>query len=234
MTRFRLITEGVTDQAVIENILYGCCGEDISIAELQPLRDQKDSFGNWIAVFSYCASSKFEEAFQFTDYIVIHIDTDRCEDKNFDVPRQEEGVTLSPRQLIERVELKLREKIGQKVWEAFGERIIFAIAVDSIECWLLPLYAKAPHNAKYQNCLDTLNRERAKQKFARPLGKRYRDYQEASRKYSKPRTLKECCQVNDGLQTFIENLQRRDLDRFDEEVPDAEVKTGEGDETATA
>ncbi len=213
MPIFRLITEGVTDQAVIENILAGCCGAEVSVVPLQPLGDathhgQVQSFGGWEAVFLYCASSEFEQAFQFEGYVVIHLDTDRCEDPHFDVPRRENGVVLSPRELIARVAQKLQEKIGARVWQAFQERILLAIAVDSIECWLLPLYARPPHNTKYQNCLDTLNRELVKQNFG-VIGKRYRDYQTASRKFSKPRTLAECYRLNEGLQIFVENVRQR-------------------------
>ena len=74
MATFGLITEGKTDQIVIDNILAGYFNSrDIDINELQPLRDETDknrseTFGGWYRVFEYCRSIRFKEAFQFNDY----------------------------------------------------------------------------------------------------------------------------------------------------------------------
>jgi len=217
MTRFGIVSEGVTDQAVLETILTGCCGQDIELSPLQPLGDethrgQKESFGNWLAVLEYCASGEFEAAFQFVDYVIVHIDTDVCEETHFDVPRRENGEDLSPLDLINRVAQKLQQQIRPKVWEDFHECIIFAIAVDSIECWLLPLHARDPYKTRYQGCLSTLSHHLKLKNLRVNLGSRnYRDYQEVSKGYSKRRTLRECYQLNDGLQVFIEGLQERGL-----------------------
>ena len=55
MASFALITEGITDQAVLENILTGLYGEDVEVNPLQPLRDatdtsrvKSDSFAGWL------------------------------------------------------------------------------------------------------------------------------------------------------------------------------------------
>ena len=61
MSTFALITEGVTDQVVIENILIGMFGEDVFVHPLQPIYDETDSsrieaFGGWQSVFRYCES----------------------------------------------------------------------------------------------------------------------------------------------------------------------------------
>ena len=82
MPSFALITEGITDQIVIENILYGFVGDlEIDINPLQPLRDETDenrasNFGNWHKVLEYCSSDRFKNALQFNDFIVVQIDTD--------------------------------------------------------------------------------------------------------------------------------------------------------------
>jgi len=85
MTTFGLIAEGITDQVVIENILIGYFNNpDIVVNPLLPLRDETDknrieNYSNWLKVFDYCASSKLKEAFQFSDYLIIQVDTDTSE-----------------------------------------------------------------------------------------------------------------------------------------------------------
>lgn len=64
MTTFGLITEGITDQEVITNILFGYYDNpDLDITELQPLKDETDSkksanFGGWGNLLEYCKSKK--------------------------------------------------------------------------------------------------------------------------------------------------------------------------------
>ncbi|RLC05215.1 MAG: hypothetical protein DRI57_27700 [Deltaproteobacteria bacterium] len=66
MKTYALITEGRTDQAVIENILYGFLGSyDADINWLLPLRDDTDmnrteNFSNWEEKAVSC-KSQFEK-----------------------------------------------------------------------------------------------------------------------------------------------------------------------------
>ena len=65
MTNFGLITEGLTDQIVIENILRGYFkNPDLDIRPLQLERDKDDEnkftgYGSWSQVFAYCRSRDF-------------------------------------------------------------------------------------------------------------------------------------------------------------------------------
>ena len=67
MKKFGLVSEGVTDQEVISNILYGFYNNpDIIINELQPLRDETDNKkyrntdGGWGNLLEYCKSDVFK------------------------------------------------------------------------------------------------------------------------------------------------------------------------------
>ncbi len=68
MKEFGIVTEGITDQVVLENILYGFFKDkDLPVDPLSPLRDATDrnkaaTSSNWIEVFEYCKSSRFKEA----------------------------------------------------------------------------------------------------------------------------------------------------------------------------
>ena len=138
MISFGLIAEGLTDQIVIEDILAGYLNSAyIEVTPLQPKRD-KSKIGGWTLVFDYCRSKKFQEAFQFIDYIIIQIDTDVSED--YGVAKQDENGEFTPQQLIAKVIEKFRSAIGDNFYSRYQPQIIFAISVHSIECWLLPLY----------------------------------------------------------------------------------------------
>ena len=156
MISFGLVTEGITDQEIISNILSGYFDNpDILVNELQPLRDETDrnkstNFGGWGNLLEYCKSDVFKSAFQTTSFIIIHIDTDICEDYN--VSKKQGGIDLSVNQLVDQVKNLFIEIIGPDFYEKNSKRIIFAIAVHSIECWLLPIYYNDHRKNKIVNC----------------------------------------------------------------------------------
>lgn len=220
MTTFGFITEGVTDQIVIEYVLNGFFDtNDIDINELQPLRDETDksrsqNYDGWTLVFEYCSSTKFKEAFQFNDYIIIQIDTDVSEEKNYDVSKRDEnGVELEPADLIKKVREKFEALIGEEFFHAHEEKIIFAISVHSIECWLLPIYFNDNRKSKIVNCLGTLNREIGKkEKFTIDPKNKNADYYDAiSKTFRKHETLNRLCKENPSFNIFIEEIQKRNI-----------------------
>lgn len=216
MTSFGLITEGPTDQIVIENILSGYFDNpDIDFRPFLPLRDETDknrieNYGGWTRVFEYCGSSKFQEAFQFVDYIIVQIDTDTSEEKGYDIPKIEDGKELSIEEIIEKVCEKLRNLIGAEFYDEFSEKIIFAISVHCLECWLLPLYYTDKKKAKYKNCLDTLNQALRKEGFTIDA-KTAEYYDSISRKYLKHKTLMSKYKNNPSLKIFVEEVEKRDI-----------------------
>jgi hypothetical protein len=93
MASFMLITEGPTDQEVIESILTGHFGEEPDFPFRRPLRDVTDEFrqgspGGWERVFEHCEHGEelLREDLQINDYLIIQIDTDCGEERNFGVP----------------------------------------------------------------------------------------------------------------------------------------------------
>lgn len=215
MTTFALITEGLTDQIVIENILSGYFNtNDLIVNPLQPERnkdnDNKSGHGGWTLVFQYCESEDFKKAFQFNDYLIIHIDTDVSEDINYGISHQDKNGELSPEQLIEKVKEKFNSLIGEDFYSKYYDRIIFAIAVHSTECWLLPLYCnKKAHKQKIVHCLDTLNLAiNKKNKFTIDKDAKNPDYYRIiSDPYSKHKTLIKHYPNNPSLKIFIEEIK---------------------------
>jgi hypothetical protein len=217
MPKFGLITEGITDQIVIENILVGYFDNpDIIVNPLQPLRDETDkslmaNYGGWTLVFDHCCSEKFQDAFSFNDFVIIQIDTDTCDEKGYDISKTEVGTgrELSPEELIEKVCQKLKELIGIDFFNEVQDRVIFAIAVHSAECWLLPIYYEDKNSSDTKNCLNRLNRILAKRENFTISAKDTDYYDAISRKYLKQKFLMAKYKDNPSLKIFIEEIIKR-------------------------
>ncbi len=216
MPTFGLITEGVTDQHVIAAILEGCFDpEEIDVSPFSPIADNTykhapQSFSNWELVLEYCASPKFAEAFPFVDYIVVQIDTDQCDDPRFGVQKHDEGHLLPVEEIVTRVAAKLQQQIGDAVWDMYHERILFAVAVDTIECWLLPLYVvEAKGKARTLNCLEFLNRSLLKKNLRpiNPQSKEPRLYEKLADPYSRGSELAKHGGKNPSLAIFLERVK---------------------------
>lgn len=78
MTRFALITEGITDQAVLEYILDGLTEGNAITTALRPQRDATDAsrvaegtFSNWELVFDFLRSDDIIDAVDTNDFVII-------------------------------------------------------------------------------------------------------------------------------------------------------------------
>jgi hypothetical protein len=130
MVDFGLVTEGITDQAVIENILYGYFNDpDLLIQPLQPDRD-KDAFGGCDKVFEYCESQEFIEALGSCSYVIIHLDTDISE--RFGIPQYEKERDLTVEEMRDRIIAKFQELIGKECgnfqYEEYQDKFIGCIS----------------------------------------------------------------------------------------------------------
>lgn len=219
MPSFGLVSEGKTDQIVIGNILSGYFDDpDIDVRPFLPLLDETDknrveNFSNWKLVLDYCQSSKFKEALQIVDYLIVQIDTDTCEEPHYEISKHDSGRELLPEELIEKVSQKLQNLIGKDFYDKYSEQIIFAVSVHEIECWLLPLYYTDRRKEKFKGCLDTLNQElNKKEKFRiNPKDKNCDHYETISRKYLKHKVLMSKHKDNPSFKIFIEELEKREI-----------------------
>ena len=203
MLKFGLISEGVTDNAVLENILIGYFNEDISgyINHLQP---PPSASGGWSRVLKYCSSSDFKNDFTDNDFMVIQIDTDKSFDAPFDVSHEENGVKLSVEQLIKKIKERFRrlfeEAFDTNFITEFNNRILFAIAIHSTECWLLPLYYKNnAEKAEIKNCYEQLNKK------IKGLQKTLKIYDTISADFCFPKKLNKASLENPSFKVFLEN-----------------------------
>ena len=216
MINLGLITEGLTDQIVIENILRGYFNNpDLDITWLQPERDENDEnkftgYGSWSQVFAYCRSIDFQLSFQSNDYIIIQIDTDVSEE--YGIPQQDENGEFTPEELIVKVIEKFKQEIGEDFYSKCQQQIIWAISVHSIECWLLPLYYQdKKKKSKFKNCLETLNKELIKKHNFRIDAKNPEYYRTISKQYSKHKVLMGCYKDNPSLNSFLVEIESKKI-----------------------
>jgi hypothetical protein len=216
MPSFAIISEGITDFKILENILEGYFSEneeEVFVNEV-PLSDDATSRGSalppggWTLVMRALRQGRHREALQNNDYVVVHIDTDVAEEAGYDVSRRDaRGQVLSPEELIEKVRFRLIAEMGSESHAQCASRIIFAIAVDSIECWLLPLLydGEAAKKAKITGCLNAADRKL--ERMNRPLlNKDPTNYERESRLYAKYRELMAHRGENPSLDVFVTNL----------------------------
>jgi hypothetical protein len=228
MRRFAIISEGITDQAVIENILIGYFAQE----EEEPtfkrvgLGDDRASAkgstppGGWEWVLRALEQGKHVAPLATNDYLVIHIDTDRCDAPGFDVSRREGEKVLDAAELVARVCAKLEGLMGKEFCQEYGSKLVFAIAVDEVECWLLPLLVEKNKRGKITGCLKAANHalKLGKEKSLSPGDqKSLRRYDEVSAPYRKHARLLSCSPENPSLAIFVDRLREIPVDIAPEE-----------------
>ena len=214
MAKFGLITEGITDQIVIENILCGFYKDyedlDEDISAIEPPRDETDKqqghseFGTgWSAIFSYLSEKRFRDDVDNSEHVIIQIDTDIAEDFNCSINQNQ---TIE--EIIECTMQKMIEKIDEKeiFYEENKGKIIFAISIHSLECWILPIYSQK--NEVIHKCFDKLNIEVPKVSKKLKVNKTYNDYDKLSRIFVKHKELMKIKSKNSSFEIFIDNLPK--------------------------
>ncbi len=211
MASFAIIAEGPTDQRVIENIVCGFMSAGDGPLVVNDVQPPPNSPGGWTLVLSALRDGEVGRALKFNDYVIVHIDTDVCDQPGFDVPRRIGGRELSTDELTAAVAARLASLIGE-VFESQREHILFAIAVDSIECWLLPILfeSQTAKAAKSTGCMDAAND--ALRAANRPLLKKGDDkliegYRACSADYLKKKVLLKHSKRNPSLKRFVAELE---------------------------
>jgi hypothetical protein len=224
MNEFAVVSEGVTDYAVLKNILIGWFKDQSGEPFLKPYQPDPTAtgesmwqkFGNWENVLRYLKEKKHRDALEFSDYLIVQIDTDQSEHPGFAVPQAEAGVPLGPLVMVQRVKERLKSIIGNDDMVFYEGRILFAICVRELECWLLPLWDDAKA-AKCTGCLGALNAALAKanEHTINPAQKDPRRYEEVSREYRKRARLIEKGPKSPSLGDFLSELANRGIKLVD-------------------
>lgn len=192
MTTFALISEGLTDQIILERMIEQICGkmfeDGVDINPLQPLRDTTDTaaapHAGWELVFEYCRE-RAADALAANDYVVIHLDTDQGDHPNFGVPLTHQGVDRSYNDLIKNAIARIAVQLGNALYTTHAKRFLFAISVHSMESWLLLCLFDRDEP---KNSMDRLNR-RLRENNKAPLVKEVRAYQQIARGIKRKRLM---------------------------------------------
>jgi hypothetical protein len=221
MTTFGIIAEGHTDQLVIEHVLLGFfADQDIEpeVNYLQPPRniDSGDTPpAGWTLVFQHLEAGGHRKALQANDYLIVHIDTDVCDEVGFDVPRRCEGRELNCDELADAVTARLQAQMGPEFVAAHGQRVLFAVAVNATECWLLPLVSPTKAT-KIAGCLSAANlalRKAGNDPLSAADGRQKspRCYRQVAAAYKKKKVLDKAGRQNPSLARFLDALAGRGI-----------------------
>ncbi|MEA3288631.1 MAG: phage tail protein [Campylobacterota bacterium] len=206
MAKFGLACEGITDHIVIENILCGFYKDyddlDEDIQAFQPAYDEttkkqkEDQHGGWEILLEYLSEKRFRDDVLNSEYVIVQIDTDISDHTNFGVQKDTSCIET----FINNISTRLIESIDDKIsfYEENKEKIIFAISVHSLECWLLTIYKKDEIN----NCFKRLQREDQKLEVI----KNYKSYEKLSKPFVKNKDLVKYISKNKSLEVFTNSL----------------------------
>lgn len=220
MTTIGIFSEGRTDQKVIEQVLLGFFDRADALEinsffpPVVPLPGEPEE-GGWTVLKRRLLDGHHRQALQFNDYLVIHIDTDVCEEKGYDVARRDSttGVDLEPDALRKAVIARVVEWMGADFCEKYGERLLFAVAVDTIQCWLLPLLEGQPAKQRKTTGCDAAVNAALKRAGRDSLAKdKLRRYAEEAEPYSKRKTLMAKGPLNPSLRAFLDELAARNIE----------------------
>ena len=138
------------------------------------------------------------------EYIVIQIDTDVCEEYGVKHDLTDTGSFWE----------NIRENLSNRLPEEFDKsKLIFAICIDEIECWLIPFVDTNKKNCVNTNhCVNMVNKGiKGKDLFIDADNKNSDGaksaYDYILKQKKKTDELKECSEFNFGFKRFIEQLE---------------------------
>jgi hypothetical protein len=203
--RFGIVCEGFTDKPTIKNILCGYFSiqnPNREIAELQPPFGQTDG-GGWRPLLQYLTSLRFQDDVLNNEVVILHIDTDVSMD--FDVPHVDNnGNELSVEDLVRNISNKLISKINEGLLDFYTDnanKIIFAISIHSIECWLVAYYAE---HAEIHNCFEVLRMVKLPNNIQ--VSKKQRTYEKLSQPFLDLDNIHIVAQKSPSFHLFIQQL----------------------------
>ncbi len=206
--RFAIASEGRTDYIVLKNLLIGFFKDkSLPITRLRP--KDKEPFG-WGNLLKYISSQDFRDDCddENIDYAIIQIDTNEC--KEWDEGLKHIGDKASEiNSFISQIILVLIKNIGNEFYTVNKDKIIFAICVHEIECWLLPFHAKqAAHYSKIVGCANAIEQIALKNGYSIHQ-KNYQDgkhYEDLSKEMKNHKELMQKYNLNPGLKFFVDRL----------------------------
>ncbi len=204
--KFAIVGEGLTDFKVLKNLLIGFT-KDKNLIVNRLLPKDKEPVG-WGNVLHYLSSSEFQFGVKFNDFTIVQIDTNECDQWGAGLKHIGDD-DKQIEEFISQIIGTLKDKIETGFYDTHQGKIIFAICVHDMECWLLPFHASQPaHFSKIVRCYPTLEQVAQKKGFSLHQ-KNYEDgkhYEDLSKDMKDNKILFQKSKLNPSLKYFIESL----------------------------
>jgi hypothetical protein len=200
--RIALATEGKSEHWIIKHLVENYFKDiEIFFRQVQPqiFDDTQESIGGWLEVLKFCERTK-------------EIDTDESQNERFGVSHTKQGnVAKTQEELYYDLIEKIKELIKSEVFIQHSHKIIFAVCIHTIECWLLPIYFTNHHKSDIRNCLTTLNTELRRRNLDTVAPKKQKEkrkivYESILRNWKKKTDIAKSASHNFGFHKFVETL----------------------------
>lgn len=219
MKTIGLICEGVSEIIIITRIVSKYLGDDVFVNPIEPNTKTENGFlvqngyGGWQQVLNHCNDDTVERILEYNDYLVVQIDTDASIQVGYDVKLQDEdGKQKTVEVFYQDVKNRLLRNISPEVQEKYEGRIVFAICMNEIECWLLPLYYCDKNRCKTNNCIYTLNQALGRKDIG-AIPEKDKNSPNARKVYNKilknlknKKSIQDCAQYHYGFHELTKQL----------------------------
>lgn len=221
MASIGLICEGVSEINVMTRIVSKYLGDEVFVNPIEPETKMENGvlvqngYGGWHQVLSHCNDETVERILEYNDYLVIQIDTDASIQAGYDVkPQDNDGKQKAVEEFYQDVKERLLKNISPEAQEKYEGRIIFAICMNEIECWLLPIYYCDNNRCKTNNCIYTLNQALVKKNVGgipdtdknSPNARRV--YNKILKNLKNKKAIQDCAQYHYGFGELTKQLDK--------------------------
>lgn len=225
-----IIAEGKSDCAVLRNILWSILEEeplflrpefDLDETDLQNSSYKAmtaDEFSSWTLVQKDCVNQTKLQSFLVDDNIfeeerriIIQIDTAECELEHYDVVRPAKDASYCTN-----LRMAVIHKINIWLDNLYTEQLYYAICIEEMEAWLLPLY-ESKDSSKYPNPKRKFEAVINKQKQSdKKLNKKIQALSQKSEfekmdfystNFKKSKKLDDALKYNQSLSDFVTSLK---------------------------
>ena len=224
MVSIGLICEGVSEINVMTRIISKYLGDEVFVNPIEPETKRENGvlvqngYGGWQQVLSHCNDETVERILEYNDYLVIQIDTDASIQAGYDVaPLDENGRPKDVVVYFQDIKNRLLANISDVSQAKYEGRIVFAICMNEIECWLLPLYYSDKNRCKTNNCIHTLNQALTKKNVGgipdtdknSPNARRV--YDKILKNLKNKKSIQDCAQYHYGFNELTKQLDKIEL-----------------------
>ncbi|ELV8694246.1 hypothetical protein QNE54_000960 [Vibrio fluvialis] len=224
MAVFGLACEGPSDQITLEHMLLGVFEElnDDDIAHVQPMFDKSDDPskrkpGSWERLLEYLTTTRFKDDVAVHDFLIVHIDTDIARHVNANIKVDDEhGNRLADVDIVNNTIARLIAQINRSedgYFESIKDKIIFAIMINKLECWLLNTFIDDDQNVcKHDRCNDDLKECLERVGGFPRLGKRTKIFDRISRVYfEQPELIDVLARRDVSFNMFVTRLKEAEI-----------------------